>query len=97
MKSLLTVMVKELRELVRDRRTLMIGLLMGPLLLPALMLGMGSLASKRVSSQLEKTLEVPIIGAEHAPNLVAWLEGQNLTAKAVPSDPEESIRRQDEQ
>jgi sodium transport system permease protein len=96
MKALMTVMLKELRELMRDRRTIVIALVMGPLLTPALMLGMGHLMSKRVSSQLEKTLEVPIIGAEHAPNLVAWLEGQNLKAMPVPDEPEEAIRRQDE-
>jgi sodium transport system permease protein len=96
MKALMAVMRKELRDLMRDRRTLYIALLMGPLLLPAIMIGLGGLASKKISSQLEKTLEVPILGVEHAPNLVAWLEGQNLRAEPAPSDPEAAIRRQDE-
>jgi len=97
MKALMAVMRKELTDLVRDRRTLYIALLMGPLLLPAMMIGMGAMASKKVSSQLEKTLEVPIIGAEHAPNLVAWLEGQNLRAEPPPADAEAAIRAQDEE
>jgi sodium transport system permease protein len=92
----MTVMRKELRDLWRDKRTLYIGLLMGPILLPVIMLGLGALASQKVSSQLEKTLEVPVIGAEYAPNLVAWLEGQNLKAKPAPADPEAAIRGQDE-
>lgn len=96
MKSLLTVMLKELKDLVRDKRTLYVALLMGPILLPVLMIGMGGLMSKKISSQLEKTLEVPILGAENAPNLVAWLEGQNLKAKAPPADPDAAIRNQDE-
>ncbi len=96
MKSLLTVMLKELKDLVRDKRTLYVALLMGPILLPVLMIGMGGMMSKKISSQLEKTLEVPILGAEHAPNLVAWLEGQNLKAKSPPADPEAAIRNQDE-
>ena len=58
MSALLTVMLKELRDLVRDRRTLYVALLMGPLLLPAIMIGLGGLVSKKVSSQLEKRLEV---------------------------------------
>ena len=53
---------KELRDLFRDRRTLFIALLMGPILLPVIMIGLGALASKKISSQLEKTLEVPVIG-----------------------------------
>ena len=96
MSALLTVMLKELRDLVRDRRTLYVALLMGPLLLPAIMIGLGGLVSKKVSSQLEKRLEVPVIGIEHAPNLVAWLEGQNLKAEAAPADPDAAIRNQDE-
>ncbi len=96
MKSMLTVMLKELKDLIRDRRTLYIALLMGPLLLPAIMIGLGGLISKKVNTQLEKTLEVPVIGAERAPNLIAWLEGQNLKAKAAPADPEAAIRNQDE-
>jgi sodium transport system permease protein len=96
MKSLMTVMLKELKDLIRDRRTLYIAVLMGPVLLPAIMIGMGAMLSKKISSQQEKTLEVPILGIEHAPNLVAWLEGQNLKAKSAPADPDRAIREQDE-
>ena len=96
MTSMWVVMLKELRDLIRDRRTLFIAVLMGPLLLPAIMIGLGGLVSKKVSSQLEKTLEVPVIGAEHAPNLVAWLEGQNLRIEPAPKDPTAAIRAQDE-
>jgi sodium transport system permease protein len=96
MKALLAVMRKELRDLFRDRRTLYIALLMGPILLPVFMIGLGAMTSKKISSQLEKTLEVPVVGAEHAPNLVTWLEGQNLRIKPAPGDPEAAIRDQDE-
>lgn len=96
MKALLTVWHKELLDLFRDRRTLMISLLMGPLLMPALILGIGKLASDRISTQLEKPLTVPVVGASHAPNLVAWLEGQNIVVAPAPSDPDEAIRSQQE-
>lgn len=96
MSALFAVVRKELRDLVRDRRTLAVALLMGPILLPVIMIGLGALASKKISTQLEKTLEVPVIGAEHAPNLVAWLEGQNLRIEPAPADPEAAIRAQDE-
>ena len=96
MKALLTVWHKELLDLFRDRRTLMISLLMGPLLMPALILGIGKLASDRISTQLEKPLTVPVVGASHAPNLVAWLEGQNIVVAPAPADPDEAIRSQSE-
>ena len=94
MSPLLTVWRKELTDLFRDRRTLAISLLMGPLLMPALVLGIGKLASDRISTQLEKPLEVPVVGAANAPTLVAWLEGQNIIVKPPPADPDGAIRNQ---
>jgi len=96
MNALITVWAKELTDLFRDRRTMMVSLLMGPLLMPALILGIGKLASDRVTTQLEKPLEVPVIGAANAPNLVAWLEGQNIVVKAAPADADAAIRSQRE-
>ncbi len=96
MASLWTVMKKELRELSRDRRTLMLALVMGPLLTPALILGMGSMAEKRAKSQIEKPLAIAIVGAERAPNLVAWLAGQGIERKTLATDPDSAIRDQDE-
>jgi len=93
---LMIVMVKELTDLFRDRRTMMVSLLMGPLLMPALILGIGKLASNRIITQLEKPLEVPVVGAEHAPNLIAWLEGQNIVVKKPPVDVEAVIANQSE-
>ncbi|MDN8823194.1 hypothetical protein Q0M41_14190, partial [Staphylococcus aureus] len=73
MSTLMTVMRKELRDLSRDRRTLALTLLFGPLLYPLLILGMGKLSESRVRTQIEQPLQIPTIGAEHAPNLVRFL------------------------
>ena len=94
MNALWTVTAKELTDLFRDRRTVMISFLMGPLLMPILVLGIGKLAVNRVTSQLEKPLEVPVLGAQNAPNLVAWLEGQNIVVTPAPADPDAAIRDQ---
>lgn len=94
MNALIAVMRKELLDLFRDRKTVAISLLMGPLLLPTLILGLSKLASNRVSTQLEKPLELPVIGAEHAPNLVHWLSGRNVVIKSAPINPEEQIAAQ---
>jgi len=94
-RTVFTVMRKELRELGRDRRTLMLSLLLTPLLYPALILGMGYLTENRVRTQVDRTLEVPMIGAEHAPNLVKFLATNGIVAKAAPADLETAIRTQD--
>lgn len=94
MRAIWTVARKELLDLFRDRRTLLLGLLMGPLFIPALILGVGTLAQKKVRAQLESTLEVPVIGAEHAPNLVRHLRSRNIEPLPAPADPEASVRDQ---
>ena len=92
--TLWTVMLKELRDIGRDRRTLALTLLLSPLLFPAIILGMGTLTEKRARTQIEKTLEVPTIGREHAPNLVAFLATQGIRAVEPPADLEAALRDQ---
>ncbi|MDR6674419.1 ABC transporter permease [Xanthomonas sp. 1678] len=94
-RTVFTVMRKELRDLGRDRRTLALALLLGPLLYPALILGMGALAESRVRTQIDKPLDIPMIGRERAPNLVAFLAAQGLNAVAPPKDLTAAIRSQD--
>ena len=92
--SMITVMLKELRDLFRDKRTIRIALLMA-FFNPLLMVGVISMAENRVGSQLEKTLELPVVGAQYAPNLVAWLGGQNVDILPAPADSDAVIRNQD--
>lgn len=94
MNAVLTVMLKEIRDFTRDRRTMFMALLLGPLAIPVLIVGMSTIVEKKFTQQLEKPLELPVIGAEHAPNLVAWLEGQNVDVGEGPAEPEEAIRQQ---
>lgn len=94
MRSLLTVARKELLDLFRDRRTVMLGLLLGPILFPALILGMGALAENKARTQLDKTLQLPIVGAERVPNLVRYLQSQNIQSNPAPADPDARVRDQ---
>lgn len=94
-RTVFTVMRKELRDLSRDRRTLALALFLGPLLYPALMLGMGYLTENRIRTQVDKPLEIPIVGAEHAPNLVKFLATNGITAKAAPANLDTAIRSQE--
>ncbi|TWH99199.1 sodium transport system permease protein [Luteimonas cucumeris] len=96
MKSLWTVWWKELLELSRDRRTLVLALVMGPLLAPALFVGLLTMAESRAKGQYEKPMSIVMVGAEQAPNLVAWLAGQGIERKMLKSDPDAAIRNQDE-
>ncbi|WP_246371661.1 ABC transporter permease [Marilutibacter penaei] len=93
--TLVSVMRKELRDIARDRRTLAMTLLLAPLLYPLMIMGMGHLAESRARTQLEGELELPVVGAERAPNLVAHLATQSIKAVPAPDDLEAAIVRQD--
>jgi sodium transport system permease protein len=95
MKTMIIVMLKELTETFRDRKIIINGLMMVPLLVPVLILGMGALAQSRVESQLESELQLPVLGAEYAPNLIAYLSSQNIRVEPPPHDVEALIRNQE--
>jgi sodium transport system permease protein len=94
MKTILTVARKELLDLFRDRRTVMIALLLSPILFPALIIGMGRMVESKARTQLESTLEVPVIGVQHAPNLVEFLRAQDIQPINAPKDIDAAIRSQ---
>ncbi len=62
-------------DILRDRRTLVLSLLLTPLLYPLIILGMGMLSESRVKTQVDQLLEVPTIGREYAPTLINFLCG----------------------
>ena len=90
-----TVMRKELLDAFRDRRMVMVALVVMPLAVPLLLAGLSSVGSKRQAEQLERTLELPVIGAQHAPNLVAWLGTHDVRVVEAPADPDAAVRQQE--
>ena len=91
----LIVCLKEIRENLRDRRTLGSALLFGPLLMPLATVAMLTIAGNRIAGDLEKTLVLPVVGAEHAPNLVTWLRQQSVQVEPGPADPVAAVLRKD--
>jgi sodium transport system permease protein len=77
MKALLTVCRKEILETLRERRTL-VSLLLGPLFGPILFAAIINITVSRNLTSLDEVLEVPVLGAEHAPNLLAFLRGRSI-------------------
>jgi len=91
----LTVFLKEVRESLRDRRTVLSAFLTGPLLGPLLF---AMLVNMQVSQQLDKAdmlLHVPVIGAQYAPHLVDALEEGGIVPDAAVADPGRAVRKQD--
>jgi len=88
MRVLFTVFAKEVVDNIRDRRTLASALLMGPLFGPILFAFVINLSIERSLSDIDKTLQVPVLGATHAPNLVRYLESHNIEIVAAPENRE---------
>jgi len=77
--TLLAVFRKEVLETLRDRRTLLSSLVMGPVLGPLLFIGVLSLSLKQSVTAVDDIVPLTVIGAEHAPNLVQHLRERGLT------------------
>jgi sodium transport system permease protein len=95
MKATLTVFLKEVRENLRDRRSVVNTLVTGPLFAPLIFVLLINTLVTRELDKAEKPLPLPVIGAEHAPNLVAALKQQRVDVQPGPSDPERAVREQD--
>ena len=95
MKSALIVFLKEIRENLRDRRTVINTLLTGPLFAPLVFVLIINTAVTREIVKAEKPLPVPVVGAANAPNLIAALKQSGVEIKNAPADPERAVRQGD--
>ena len=89
------VFLKEVRENMRDRRTMFSTFVLGTLMGPVLFAGLIALMISIMLERGEKPLELPVVGAEHAPNLIAWLKNHGVKIEDAPADPEAVIRKRD--
>lgn len=91
MRTPVTVFKKEVLDNFRDRRTLISALLFGPLFGPLLFAFVINLSIERSLSDVDKTLDLPVIGSENAPNLMRYLQSRNIDVVAGPSDREAAL------
>lgn len=81
MNTIATVMRKEIRDNLRDRKSLLNSLLTGPAVLLLMMFVMGLADTYKTNDNGE--LEIAANGVHHAPNLAAFLLGQGIKMIAV--------------
>jgi len=89
----LAILRKELVDMFRDRRTgtvtLLSSILAGPIFLLLLFNLMASQAERA------RTLTLPVVGAQYAPAVIAYLERQQVTITQAPSDYDAKVRAGD--
>jgi len=97
MRNLLTVLRKELRENLRDRRTFVSALLIGALMMPLLVTLLVNLTVRRGERQDSRPVTLAVVHGERAPNLIAQLGQYRIQVVAVnlsDSQAREAVRRQ---
>ena len=87
MRAILTVFAKEFRENLRERRTLLSALILGPLLGPLLLAGGLSLRLERGLGEADRPLALAVAHGERAPNLLAYLREHGVTVTTVGYEP----------
>ena len=97
MSGFITVYKKEVLENLRDRRSLFNSVLLGPILFPILFIGLAYFAGSKQEERAEKILEIPVVGAQHAPNLINFMKQQGVIILPAPQDPEAAVKAQDVQ
>lgn len=92
MRQIWVIFQKEVIDNLRDKRSITSALstpLFFPLFLLALIVVMGQTL---FADPQEKPLVLPVIGAEHAPDLISYLKQNNVQIVGGPADPEEAVR-----
>lgn len=80
---------KELKDGLRDRRSIFIAMLypiIGPLMI-AFVFFMISDKKKEV-----ERIDLQVVGAENAPEIISWLEQNGVETKQAPADPKKAVR-----
>lgn len=83
------VLAKELRDNLRDRRSVLSAMIY-PVIGP-LVLGL-TLALVAEWKRTDRPVELPVVGAERAPSLMAFLAQNGVKILAAPADPEAAVR-----
>ena len=85
------VFVKESIDNLRDRRSLFLALIYP--VIGALLLGMlVSFVGGMFRGQSYQALELPVLGADRAPELIKYLATNDVTVRAAPADPRQVVR-----
>jgi sodium transport system permease protein len=94
MNAMLTVFLKEVKENLRDKRTVTSALLYGPLIGPIIFVMLMNTIITRELNKADQPLRIPVIGAQYAPNLIDALKQQGLQPQSAIADPETAVRNQ---
>ena len=92
MRKLWTVFHKEVVDNLRDRRTLLTVLVFGPLFGPIFYVAIMNVTVNQQIANLNQPLELPVAGAQNAPNLIEYLKQNHTEIEPAPADPRAAVK-----
>ena len=95
MRALVIVWLKEMSENLRDRRTLLSALVIGPLFGPVMFALMIGLLLEKTVSEVDEKVVLAVTGSARAPNLMRFLE-EHAVRSVHPLFPAAGLFEQDE-
>ncbi len=90
---LAAVFAKEMVETLRDRRTLVVALLLPVVLMPVVTVGVPYLADRQRHEREVSASRIAVVGAAHAPDLVAAGEARGAISVVQVADPQRALLR----
>jgi len=85
------ILQKEMLDNARDVRSLL-GSLSSSIFLPLLLIPLIIVVGKMINyDAIETPLQIPVVGAENAPRLIAYLEQNNVIVLPAPEDPKSEV------
>jgi len=97
MKRILTICKKELKDTIRDRRTLLSMVVLPMVLMPLLTVGMGKLMESQIQKSEEKQVRVAVRGGVYAPELMNLLKNDTtIQLEEVPDGDLTELVRDDQ-
>lgn len=90
MRKILTIWKKELKDTIRDKRTLIFMIIMPIVLMPLIVIGSTKLQESETKKQKEDIVQLVVAGGEYAPDLTNFLNKQDkidivITEQNLPS------------
>lgn len=95
-KNIITIWKKELKDTVRDRRTLVAMVLMPMFLMPAMTIGMFKFMDKIMEDQAKQTVKIVLSGEENSPQLTEMIKSrEKLEIISIDKDAKEAVREEE--
>lgn len=95
-KTILTIWKKELKDTIRDRRTLVAMILMPMFLMPAMTIGMFKFMDKIMKDQEKQTVKIVLSGENNSPQLAEMIKSrEKLEVVSIDKDAKEAVKNEE--